>query len=65
MVDEKGQALETSGDTPSPAPIEAKSLTLPPIAWPGHALRSVRTVELSRADDGWTVVRSYIGPTPQ
>jgi tetratricopeptide (TPR) repeat protein len=54
LVDEKGKVVDADAEA-------AKSLTLGPIAWPGHALRSVRTVEMG--PNG--VVRSYVGIRPE
>ena len=42
----------------------AKSLILPALAWPGYALRSVRSVELQRLGDRWSLAESYVGTTP-
>jgi hypothetical protein len=50
---------------PSEAAAFVKSLSVTPIAWPGHELASLRTIELARAGDGWTVVRSYVGMPPE
>jgi len=54
LVDEKGKVVDADREA-------AKSLTLLPIAWPGHALRSVRTIDMG--PDG--VVRSYVGSRPE
>jgi tetratricopeptide (TPR) repeat protein len=54
LVDEKGKVVEAEAEA-------AKSLTLIPIAWPGHALRSVRTIELGPGG----AVRSYVGAGPK
>ena len=66
FVDGNGKVLDARAVAPAPAALAdtAKSLMLPSIAWPGVALRSVRTIEFERAGDNWRPSRSYVGATP-
>jgi len=58
LVDEKGKVVDANGGDAA----AVQSVTLPPIAWPGHALRSVRTLEIAA---GGGVVPSYVGVAPK
>jgi tetratricopeptide (TPR) repeat protein len=61
LVDGHGKVLQAQAaddDTPPLLVETAKSLTLLPIAWPGHSIRSVRTIAFR--DDGSRT--SYVGP---
>jgi tetratricopeptide (TPR) repeat protein/transglutaminase-like putative cysteine protease len=67
LVDEKGNVIDAQAadaQCPPAAVAAARSLTLAPIAWPGHTLKSLRLVELAGAGERWTPVRSYAGAPP-
>jgi len=68
LVDTQGKVLQAQTvDAQAPAALaeRAKTLTLDPIAWPDHAIRSLRTIEFRQNGENWAVVRSYAGrPTP-
>ncbi len=56
LVDANGKVLgaQPEGDNaPSALIEEAKSLMLPPISWPGHSIRSIRTLEFRRDGARW------------
>jgi tetratricopeptide (TPR) repeat protein len=64
LVDEQGTVLEAQTiDPQAPAyvTVEAKSLTLLPIAWPEHSLRSIRIIEFSQAKSKWLLLHSHTG----
>jgi Tfp pilus assembly protein PilF len=66
LVDATGQVIDVQPAGPGfPGLAEAaKSLTLPALAWPGHSVRSIRTIEFQRTDGRWSLVDSYAGLTP-
>jgi len=66
LVDGIGKvaAIEMPDSAPAGAAEAAKSLTLPPLSWPGHSLRSIRSIEFLSVDGRWTPVQSYAGTTP-
>jgi len=41
----------------------AKAATLPPLAWPGHGMQSIRTIEFQRVGEQWVASESYAGET--
>ncbi|HYL78012.1 MAG TPA: tetratricopeptide repeat protein, partial [Bryobacteraceae bacterium] len=62
LVDGRGKVLDVQpADDKTAASLveDAKSLTLLPITWPGHSIRSVRTIEFRQ--DGSR--ESYVGPS--
>jgi tetratricopeptide (TPR) repeat protein len=64
LVEGSGKVLQAQGgdaDTPAEAVAQAKKTSLTPIMWPGHSIRSIRTVELQQTGNGWVVVRSSVG----
>jgi hypothetical protein len=68
LVDTHGKVLEAApAGSASSADIvaDAKLLTLCPIAWPDHAIRSLHTVEFRREGSKWVVDQSYAGLTPE
>jgi hypothetical protein len=42
----------------------AKSMSLTALSWPGHSLRSIRSIEFLSVDGRWTPAQSYVGTTP-
>ncbi|HUB79827.1 MAG TPA: hypothetical protein VMB03_13565 [Bryobacteraceae bacterium] len=62
LVDSHGKVLEAA-PAGSDLVADAKSLTLPPIAWPDHAIWSLRTVEFRREGSKWVLDQSYVGLT--
>jgi len=66
LVDGNGKVLDARTDVPSfPGMVEAaKSLTLPVLSWPGHSLRSIRTIDFQHLGDQWSPSQSYAGETP-
>ncbi len=68
LVDEHGKVVEAqSADprTPDSLVSEAKSLTLEPLSWPAHSIRSIRTIEFRRDGAQWSPTRSYVGQAPE
>jgi tetratricopeptide (TPR) repeat protein len=66
LVDEHGRVLELqSADQAAQASLigEAKSLTLLPISWPEHSIRSIRTIEFRWDGTKWSPNQSYVGQT--
>jgi tetratricopeptide (TPR) repeat protein len=66
LVDSHGKILEAApAGSAGSADIVAdtKLLTLTPISWPDHAIRSLRTVEYRREGSKWVVDQSYAGLT--
>ena len=66
LVDGGGKITEIEGlDPASPGVAEAaKSLTLNALSWPGHSLRSVRTIEFLNIGGRWMPAQAYVGTTP-
>jgi TonB family protein len=68
LTDENGKVLDVQGNAASDgeaAVTLAKSLTLRPVSWPGHSVRSIRTLEFRQnADSQWSLTRSYVGQPP-
>lgn len=66
LVDASGKVIAARADVPSFPGIveEAKSQTLPALSWPGHSVRSVRTIEFQHKGDRWLASQSYAGETP-
>jgi tetratricopeptide (TPR) repeat protein len=66
LVDGSGKV--TGIEVPEPAlpgvAEAATSLTLTGLSWPGHSLRSIRTIEFLKVDGRWTPAQSYVGTTP-
>jgi hypothetical protein len=58
LVGESGQVLDASG--PAAAAAATKPLRLPPIEWPGHQLRSVRSAELIKDGTNWKLVQAFV-----
>ena len=58
LVGESGKVLDASG--PADAAAAAHSFDLPRIEWPGHQMRSVRTVELTKDGASWKLVQSFV-----
>jgi tetratricopeptide (TPR) repeat protein len=68
LVDSHGKVFEAEpAGSASSADIvaDAKLLTLSPISWPDHTIRSLRTVEFRREGSKWVVDQSYAGLTPE
>jgi tetratricopeptide (TPR) repeat protein len=64
LVDGHGKVLDAQSANPStPASLagEAKSLTLLPISWPEHSIRSIRTIEFRQDGAKWSLNQSYVG----
>jgi len=66
LVDANGKILDARPDVPSFLGLveAAKSLTLPALSWPGHSLRSVRTIDFQHIGEQWSPSQSYAGETP-
>jgi len=67
LVDASGKVLNVQAadaQTPEAAVFEAKSLTLTPISWPDHSIRSIRTIEFRQDGEKWVVSQSYVGQAP-
>jgi hypothetical protein len=63
LVDEQGKVLEAraiDGTGRGSLAGEAKSMTLLPISWPEHSIRSVRTIELRQVGGKWFPGQSYV-----
>ena len=68
LVDGQGKVWDArSADSQTPAALvgEAKSLTLLPISWPEHSIRSIRTVEFRQDGKKWSPVQSYVAPSAE
>ena len=66
LVDSLGKVLEAAAaDSASPPDVvtDAKLLTLSPISWPDHTIRSLRTVEFRKEGSRWVLDQSYAGIT--
>jgi hypothetical protein len=64
LVDEHGKVLGAQpegNNAPSSLVEDAKSLTLPPISWPEHSIRSIRTLEFRKDGARWSLYRSSVG----
>jgi len=64
LVDEHGKVLEAQSidpQTPDFLVNDAKSLTLLPISWPEHSIRSIRTIEFRQDGTKWSLDQSYVG----
>jgi tetratricopeptide (TPR) repeat protein len=64
LVDGRGKVLEAKPADPqidASAIAEAKAQTLPSIGWPGHSIRSIRTLEFRQDGTKWSLVQSYAG----
>jgi TonB family protein len=65
LVDSNGEVKDIkvkSGVTLTPEQLAAiRKLKLLPLSWPGHALQSLRTIEIHSTEDGLRVV-SYVKP---
>src|SRR6202035_5268773 len=64
LVDGQGKVLDAKSadsQTADPLVAEAKSLTLLPISWPEHFIRSIRTVEFRQDGANWSPAQSYVG----
>ena len=66
LVDGDGKVIDAQVAAPSPDSLVdiAKSLTLPALSWPGHSMRSIRTIEFHLVGGEWSVAESYAGVTP-
>jgi tetratricopeptide (TPR) repeat protein len=69
LVDARGKVIEAHAVPPTPDSLAetAKSLKLPTLAWPGHAIGSIRTIEFQFIADHWSPTDIYVGetlPTP-
>jgi tetratricopeptide (TPR) repeat protein len=62
LVDANGKIIDFQGF--SGVSQIVKSMKLPPTAWPGVSLRTIRTVEFLKVDGQWTPSDSYVGVTP-
>jgi tetratricopeptide (TPR) repeat protein len=65
LVDGQGKVLDAkSAGSQIAVPLvgEAKSLTLLPISWPEHSIRSIRTVEFRHDGAKWSPVQTYVAP---
>ena len=62
LVDGAGKVLEAASisDAPQAAIDAVKQMTLAPIAWPDHTLRSTRAIEMHFADGRWFIDRSLV-----
>jgi hypothetical protein len=63
LADESGKVLDAAGQ--ADAVTAAKALRLPPIGWPGHRLRTVRTAELIKDGADWKLYQSFINKPAQ
>jgi Flp pilus assembly protein TadD len=64
LVDDQGKVLQAQGadaQTPEQLVDQAKSLALDPIAWPGHSIRTIRTIEFRKDGGKWSPGSSYVG----
>jgi hypothetical protein len=65
LVDDQGKVLEAKpGDAPAEVLKQAETMSLTPIAWPGHSLRTVRVVEFRKQGAEWVIARSYMWKAP-
>jgi tetratricopeptide (TPR) repeat protein len=67
LVDGHGRVLDvqsTDPNTPASLASEAKSMTLPPISWPEHSIRSIRTIEFRLDGAKWSLNQSYVAQSP-
>jgi tetratricopeptide (TPR) repeat protein len=66
LVDAGGRVIEAQAVPPAPDSLSetAKSLKLPVLAWPGHAVGSIRTIEFRLIADHWSPTDIYVGETP-
>ncbi len=69
LVDGNGKVMEAQAVAPAPSSLSetAQSLTLPMLAWPGHSVRSIRTIEFQLKAGSWSPADIYVGetiPTP-
>lgn len=68
LVDEKGKVMDARplGTLATDAIVtEAKRVTLVPIEWPEHSIRSVRTIEFRKDGEKWIVLGSFAGQAPE
>lgn len=64
LVDGQGKVLDAkSADPRSPGSLvdQTKSLKLPPISWPEHSIKSVRTIGFRQTGAGWSPIQSFVG----
>jgi len=69
LVDADGKVIEAQAVAPAPDSLAetAKSLKLPVLAWPGHSIGSIRTIEFQLIAEHWVPTDIYVGetlPTP-
>jgi len=65
LVDDQGKVLEAKpGDAPAEVLKQAETMSLTPIAWPGHSLLTVRVVEFRKQGAEWVIARSYMWKAP-
>jgi hypothetical protein len=67
LVNEQGKVLEAQSNdaqTTDSLISEAKSLTLTPISWPEHSIRSIRMIEFANEGAKFSLIRSYVGEAP-
>ena len=68
LVDEKGKVIDARplGKLATDAIVtEAKRVSLVPIEWPEHSIRSVRTIEFRKDGEKWIVTGSFADQAPE